>query len=250
YMSVLYSPFVEGFLYEVALHGNFPAWLRIGVDLLWLSPFFADAAATYVYQRLQGENHEEAARYISKRLPTFIVPLLGFWFLFSIAGNEISNPIISFMIFDLGIIVWTVFFMWANRVDLPQNLRTSRFRFLRHLGVLNDILSRPLRWIYGWKFFGSYLLDLIVLVFSLSIASELWLANVASQTTLTTMIFATFALWKGSEFWLEPADCLFPLAFRKLSIKSPGNRSIGPRESRSVSWTLCHPRLKTRFNLF
>jgi hypothetical protein len=203
YMSVFYSSVVEGFLYEWFLHGGLRPWLRIGLDLLWLSPFFTDAAATYVYERLLGENHQGATNYVSTRLPSFVVPLLGFWFVFSVVGNEISNPILSFIIFDFGIIVWTVFFTWANRVDLPQNLRTSRYGFLRHLGILNDILSRPLGRVYHWKFFGSYLLDLLILIYSLAIASELWLANVASLTTLATIMAVTFAFWKGCEFWME-----------------------------------------------
>jgi hypothetical protein len=203
YMSVFYSSVVEGFLYEWFLHGGLRPWLRIVLDLVWLSPFFTDAAATYVYERLLGENHQEATNYVSTRLPSFVVPLLGFWFVFSVAGNEISNPILSFMIFDFGIIVWTVFFTWANRADLPQSLGTSRYAFLRHLGVLNDILSRPLGRIYRWKFFGSYLLDLLILIYSLAIASELWLANVASLTTMATIVAVTFAFWKGCEFWME-----------------------------------------------
>jgi hypothetical protein len=203
YMSVFYSSVVEGFLYEWFLHGGLRPWLRIVLDLLWLSPFFTDAAATYVYERLLGENHQQATNYISTRLPSFVVPLLGFWFVFSVVGNEISNPILSFMIFDFGIIVWTVFFTWANHADLPRSLGTSRYAFLRNLGVLNDVLSRPLGRIYRWKFFGSYLLDLLILIYSLAIASELWLANVASLTTLTTIVAVIFALWKGCEFWME-----------------------------------------------
>ena len=144
YMSVFYSSVVEGFLYEWFLHGGLRPWLRISLDLFWLSPFFTDAAATYIYKRFVGENHDGAANYVGTRLPSFIVPLLGLWFVFSVAGNEISNPVVSFTVFDVGIIVWTVFFTWANRVDLPGNLRTSRYRFVRRLGALNDILSRPL----------------------------------------------------------------------------------------------------------
>jgi hypothetical protein len=203
YMSVFYSSVIEGFLYEWFLHGGLRPWLRIAIDLFWLSPFFADAAATYVYIRLLGENDQYAMNHVSTRLPSFVVPLLGFWSVFSIAGNEISNPILSFMIFDCGIIVWTVFFTWANRVDLPDILRNSRHGFLRRLGLLNDILSRPLGRVYRWKFFGSYLLDLVVLIFSLAVASELWLANVASATTLATIVAMTFAVWKGCEFWTE-----------------------------------------------
>jgi hypothetical protein len=203
YMSVFYSAVVEGFLYEWFLHGGLRPWLRIVLDLLWLSPFFTDAAATYVYERLLGENHQEATNYVSTRLPSFVVPLLGFWLVFSVVGNEVSNPILSFMVFDFGIIVWTVFFTWANHADLPQSLGTSRYAFLRHLGILNDILSRPLGRIYRWKFFGSYLLDLLILIYSLAIASELWLANVASLTVLGTIVAVTFAFWKGREFWME-----------------------------------------------
>ena len=151
WMSVFYSTFVEGFLYEWFLHGDLPPWLRIAVDLLCLSPLFTDAAATYVYKRLLGENHECATNYVSTRLPAFVLPLLGFWFLFSVVGNEISNPILSFMSFDFGIIAWTVFFTWANRVDLPDYLRTSPYGILRRLGDLNDILSSPLRRVYGWN---------------------------------------------------------------------------------------------------
>lgn len=202
-MSVFYSSVVEGFLYEWFLHGGLRPWLRIGVDLLCLSPFFTDAAATYVYQRLLGKNHQYATNYVSTRLPSFVVPLLGFWSVFSIVGNEISSPILSFMVFDFGIIVWTVFFTWANHIDLPENLRTSRSAFLRRLGALNDILSRPLARVYRWKFVGSYLLDLLILIFSLAIASELWLANIASPTTLATIMAVTFAVWKGCEFWME-----------------------------------------------
>jgi hypothetical protein len=203
YMSVFYSSVVEGFLYEWFLHGGLRPWLRIALDLLWLSPFFTDAAATYMYKRFVGENHDGAANYVATRLPSFIVPLLGLWFVFSVAGNEISNPILSFMVFDVGIIVWTVFFTWANRVDLPGNLRSSRYRFVRRLGVLNDILSRPLGRFYRWKYFGAYLRDLIVLIFSLAIACELWLANVASPTTLAASLALTFTAWKACEFWME-----------------------------------------------
>jgi hypothetical protein len=203
YMSVFYSSVVEGFLYEWFLHGGLRPWLRIGVDLFWLSPFFTDAAATYMYKRFVGENHDCAANYVATRLPSFIVPLLGLWFVFSVAGNEISNPILSFMVFDVGIIMWTVFFTWANRVDLPANLRCSRYRFVRRLGVLNDVLSQPLGRVYRWKYFGAYLLDLIILIFSLAVASELWLANVASPTTLAAILALTFAVWKTSDFWIE-----------------------------------------------
>ena len=203
YMSVSYSSVVEGFLYEWFLHGNLRPLLRIGLDLLWLSPFFTDAAATYVYERLLGENHQSAANYVATQLPSFVVPLLGFWFIFSVVGNEISNPILSFMIFDFGIIVWTVFFTWANHVDLPESLRTSPYRLLRRLGVLNDILSRPLGRVYRSKYFGSCLLDLLILIFSLAVASELWLADVASPTTLATIMAITFAIWKACEFWME-----------------------------------------------
>lgn len=185
------------------MHGGLRPWLRIVLDLFWLSPFFTDAAATYVYERLLGENHQEATNYVSTRLPSFVVPLLGFWFVFSVAGNEISNPILSFMIFDFGIIVWTVFFTWANHADLPQSLGTSRHAFLRHLAVLNDILSRPLGRVYRWKFFGSYLLDLLILIYSLAVVSELWLANVASLTVLATIMAVSFAIWKSCEFWME-----------------------------------------------
>lgn len=203
FMSVFYSSMVEGFLYEWFLHGGLSPWLRIAIDLLWLSPFFSDAAATYVYMRLLGENPRQAAQHVSTRLPSFVVPLLGFWSVFSIAGNVVSNPLLSFMIFDLGIIVWTVFFTWAHRVDLPEALRTSRYVFLRRLGLLNDFVSRPLQAVYRWKFFSSYLVDLVVLVFSLSVASELWLADIASATTLAALIGVTFAAWKGYEFWME-----------------------------------------------
>jgi len=203
YMSVFYSSVVEGFLYEWFLHGGLRPWLRIGLDLFWLSPFFTDAAATYMYKRFVGENHDSAANYVATRLPSFIVPLLGLWFVFSVAGNEISNPILSFMVFDVGIIVWTVFFTWASRVNLPGNLRSSRYRFVRRLGVLNDILSRPLGRVYRWKYFGAYLRDLAILIFSLAIASELWLTNVASLTTLAAILALTFAGWKGCEFWME-----------------------------------------------
>jgi hypothetical protein len=209
YMSVFYSSIVEGFLYEWFLHGGLRPWLRIALDLFWLSPFFTDAAATYVYKRFLGETHDGAANYVATRLPSFIVPLLGLWFVFSVAGNEISNPILSFMVFDVGIIVWTVFFTWANRVDLPGNLRSSRYRFVRRLGVLNDILSRPLGRVYRWKYFGAYLRDLVILIFSLAVACELWLANVASTITLAAIVVLTFASWKVCEFWKEghrPAD--------------------------------------------
>ncbi len=203
YMSIIYSSVVEGFLYEWFLHGALFPSLRIAIDLLWLSPFFADAAATYVYKRLLGENHEDATTYVSTRLPSFVVPLLVFWSVFSVLGNEISNPILSFMTFDLGIIVWTVFFTWANSVDLPEILRTSRHGFLRGLGLLNNFLSRPLGWVYRRKYFGSYLRDVLILVFSLSIASELWLAHTASWTSLVTILAATFTAWKGWEFWMK-----------------------------------------------
>jgi hypothetical protein len=209
YMSVFYSSVVEGFLYEWFLHGGLRPWLRIALDLFWLSPFFTDAAATYVYKRFVGESHDGAANYVGTRLPSFIVPLLGLWLVFSVAGNEIANPVLSFMVFDVGIIVWTVFFTWANRVDLPGSLRGSRYRFVRRLGAVNDILSRPLARVYRWKYFGAYLLDLVVLIFSLAIASELWLANVASPMTLAAILILTFATWKAYEFWTEsrqPAD--------------------------------------------
>ena len=202
-MSVFYSSVVEGFLYEWFLHGDLRPLLRIGLDLMWLSPFFTDAAATYVYERLLGENHQRATNYVATQLRSFAVPLLGFWFIFSVVGNEISNPILSFMIFDFGIIVWTVFFTWANQVDLPETLRTSPYGLLRRLGVLNDILSRPLGRVYRSKLFGSCLLDLLILIFSLAIASELWLADVASPTTLATVMAITFAGWKACEFWME-----------------------------------------------
>jgi hypothetical protein len=208
-MSVFYSSVVEGFLYEWFLHGGLRPWLRIALDLFWLSPFFTDAAATYVYKRFVGETHDGAANYVATRLPSFIVPLLGLWFVFSVAGNEISNPILSFMVFDVGIIVWTIFFTWANRVDLPGCLRSSHYRSVRRLGVLNDILSRPLGRVYRWKYFGAYLLDLVILIFMLAIASELWLANVASPTTLAAILILAFSAWKASEFWMEshrPAD--------------------------------------------
>src|ERR1700722_10464565 len=97
YMSVFYSSVVEGFLYEWFLHGGLRPWLRIALDLLWLSPFFTDAAATYVYKRFVGETHEGAADYVATRLPSFIVPLHGLWLVFSVAGNGISNPVLSFM---------------------------------------------------------------------------------------------------------------------------------------------------------
>jgi hypothetical protein len=203
YMSVFYSSVVEGFLYEWFLHGGLRPWLRIGIDLLFLSPFFTDAAATYVYIRLVGESHESAMKHISTRLVTFVIPLLGIWSVFSIVGNETTNPILSFMIFDFGIIVWTVFFAWANQVDLPETLRTSQYGFWRRAGLLNEILSRPLARVYRWRFFGSYLRDLLVLIFSLAIASELWLANLASRTTLAAVMAITFAVWKVSEFWIE-----------------------------------------------
>jgi hypothetical protein len=203
YMSVFYSSVVEGFLYEWFLHGGLRPWLRIGIDLLFLSPFFTDAAATYVYIRLLGENHESAMKHISTRLVSFVIPLLGIWSVFSIVGNEISNPILSFMIFDFGIIVWTVFFAWANHVDLPETLRTSRYGFWRRVGLVNEILSRPLARVYRWKFFGSYLRDLLVLIFFLAIVSELWLANLASRTTLAAVMAITFAVWKVCEFWME-----------------------------------------------
>lgn len=227
-MSVFYSSVVEGFLYEWFLHGGLSPWLRIGIDLLWLSPFFTDAAATYVYMRLLGSGSEQAAQHVSTRLPSFVVPLLGFWSIFSIAGNVVSNPLLSFMIFDLGIIVWTVFFTWANRADLPETLRTSRFVFLRKLGLLNDFLSRPLRRVYRWEFFSSYLVDLVVLVFSLSVASELWLANLASATTLAALMAAGFATWKNYEFWAESL---------------PGSpATVNPREPRAtVSWPVGSP---------
>ena len=107
------------------------------------------------------------------------------------------------MIFDFGIIIWTVFFTWANHVDLPETLRTSPYRLLRRLGVLNDILSRPLGRVYRSKLFGSCLLDLLILIFSMAIASELWLADVASPMTLVTIMAITFAVWKACEFWME-----------------------------------------------
>jgi hypothetical protein len=180
YMSVFYSSIVEGFLYEWFLHGGLRPWVRIALDLFWLSPF-----------------------YVATRLPSFIVPLLGLWFVFSVAGNVISNPILSFMVFDVGIIVWTVFFTWANRVDLPGSLRSSRYRFVRRLGMLNDILSRPLGRVYRWKYFGAYLRDLVILLFSLAIACELWLANVASSLSLAAVLILTFACWKACEFWMQ-----------------------------------------------
>jgi hypothetical protein len=203
FMSVFYSSVVEGFLYEWFLHGDLRPRLRIAIDLLWLSPFFTDAAATYVYIRLSGENHQYAVHHVSARLPSFIVPLLGFWSVFSVIGNEISNPILSFIVFDFGIIVWTVFFTWANHVDLPDHLRTSQYRLLRRLGLLNDILSRPLERVYRWQSFGSFLVDLLILIFSLAIASELWLADVASLTTLAISMAMGFAVWKAYEFWME-----------------------------------------------
>ncbi|MGH9678448.1 MAG: hypothetical protein ACRD4Y_00700, partial [Candidatus Acidiferrales bacterium] len=203
YMSVIYSSVVEGFLYEWFLHGGLPPWLRIGIDLLWLSPFFADAAATYVYNRLLGKSHQRSANYVSTRLPSFIVPLLGFWSVFSIVGNEISSPILSFTVFDFGIIVWTVFFTWANRVDLPNILQSSPHALLRRLGLLNEFVSRPLGWVYRWKYFGSYLRDVLILVFCLSIASEFWLSNIASWTILAAILGSTFVVWKGREFWTE-----------------------------------------------
>lgn len=203
YMSVFYSSIVEGFLYEWFLHGGLRPWVRIALDLFCLSPFFTDAAATYVYKRFVGETHDGAANYVATRLPSFIVPLLGLWFVFSVAGNVISNPILSFMVFDVGIIVWTVFFTWANRVDLPGSLRSSRYRFVRRLGMLNDILSRPLGRVYRWKYFGAYLRDLVILLFSLAIACELWLANVASSLSLAAVLILTFACWKACEFWMQ-----------------------------------------------
>jgi hypothetical protein len=202
YLSVIYSSVVEGFLYEWCLHGDLRPLFRIGLDVLFLSPFFTDAAATYVYERLLGEGHRSATHYVATRLPSFVVPLLGFWFVFSVVGNTISSPVLSFMVFDLGIIVWTVFFTWANQVNLPESLRTSRYRFLRQVGVLNDVLSRPLGRIYSSKLFGTYLLDLLILIFSLAVASELWLADVASATTLAIIMVVTFAVWKTSDIWI------------------------------------------------
>ena len=107
------------------------------------------------------------------------------------------------MIFDFGIIIWTVFFTWANHVDLPEYLRKSPYRLFRRLGVLNDILSRPLGRVYRSKLFGSCLLDLLILIFSLAVASELWLADVGSGTTLATIMAVTFVVWKACEFWME-----------------------------------------------
>jgi hypothetical protein len=202
YMSVIYSSVVEGFLYEWCLHGDLRPVFRIGLDLLFLSPFFTDAAATYVYERLLGEDHQSATNYVGTRLPSFVVPLLGFWFVFSVAGNTISSPVLSFMVFDFGIIVWTAFFTWANQVDLPENLRTSPNRFLRRLGVLNDFLSRPLGRVYRSRLFGDYLMDLLILIFSLAVASELWLADVATATTLATIMAGTFAAWKTRDIWI------------------------------------------------
>jgi hypothetical protein len=236
-MSVFYSSIVEGFLYEWFLHGGLSPWLRIGIDLLWLSPFFTDAAATYVYMRLLGQNPRQATEHVSARLPSFIVPLLGFWSVFSIAGNVVSNPLLSFMIFDFGIIAWTVFFTWANRADLPEILRTSRFASLRRLGVLNAVLSRPLERVYRWRFFGSYLVDLVVLVFSLCIASELWLANVASATTLAALMAVTFATWKGYELWTESGVV-------RSSLGSPAtdeSRAVAPVLSRPAAISVERP---------
>jgi hypothetical protein len=96
-----------------------------------------------------------------------------------------------------------LFHIWANHVNLPETLRTSPYRLLRRLGVLNDILSRPLGRVYRSKLFGSCLLDLLILIFSLAIASDLWLADVASPTTLATIMAITFAVWKACEFWME-----------------------------------------------
>lgn len=113
-------------------------------------------------------------------------------------GNEVSNPILSFMIFDFGIVVWTISFTWANRVDLQESLRTSPHEFLRRLGALNDVLSRPLARVYRWKLFGSYLPDLVILIFALAIGSDLWLANIiASPITLATIMAVGFTVWKG-----------------------------------------------------
>jgi hypothetical protein len=203
FMSVIYSSIVEGFLYEWGLHGDLRPLFRIGLDLLFLSPLFTDAAATYVYERFLGEDHQHATNYVGTRLPSFVVPLLGFWFVFSVVGNEISNPVLSFLVFDFGIIVWTVFFTWANHVDLPEKLRTSRYLFLRRLGVLNDVLSRPLGRVYRSKIFGIYLLDLLILIFSLAVVSELWLANVASGMTLATIMATIFGVWKVCDCWIE-----------------------------------------------
>lgn len=202
FMSVIYSSVVEGFLYEWCLHGDLRPVFRIGLDLLFLSPFFTDAAATYAYERLLGEDHQSATNYVATRLPSFVVPLLAFWLVFSVVGNEISNPVLSFMIFDFGIIIWTVFFTWANHVDLPENLRTSRYRFVRQLGELNNVLSRPLARVYRSRLFGTYLLDLLILIFSLAVVSELWLADVASGITLATIMATMFAVWKISEIWI------------------------------------------------
>jgi hypothetical protein len=199
YMSVLYSSVVEGFLYEWVLHGQLRPWIRIAIDLFVLSPFFADPAATYVYKRFLGESHRVAKNYVAIRLPTFIVPLLAFWTVFSVLGNVIANPILSFMTFNFGIIVWTVFFTWANHVELPELLKTSRHRFLRRLGRLNDRLSEPLERVYSHDLFGSYLVDLLFLTFCLAIASELWLAGVASSRALAIALAAAFAVWKGFE---------------------------------------------------
>jgi hypothetical protein len=180
------------------------------VDLLFLSPFFADPAATYVYKRFLGESHRVAKNYVAIRLPTFIVPLLVFWTAFSVPGNEISNPILSFMTFNFGIIVWTVFFTWANQVDLPELLRVSPYPALRWLGTVNAILTAPLEKIYSWEYFGAYLSDLLFLIFCMSIAAELWMAGVASLRALGIGLGVAFIAWKGFECWTEarrgPAD--------------------------------------------
>jgi len=229
YMSVVYSSVVEGFLYEWFLHGDLRPVFRIGLDLLFLSPFFTDAAATYVYERLLGEDHQSATDYIATRLPSFVVPLLGIWLVFSVVGNEISNPVLSFMVFDFGIIVWTVFFTWANQINLPEKLRTSRYGFLRRLGVLNDVLSRPLGRVYRFKLFGSYLLDLLILIFSLAVASEFWLADVGSATTLAIIMAVTFAVWKIGEIWMEN---------RKQRDRNPTLKPIAEESRQIIRWSI------------
>jgi hypothetical protein len=203
YMSVFYSSVVEGFLYEWVLHGNLRPWIRIAIDLFVLSPFFADPAATYVYKRFLGESHRVAKNYVAIRLPAFIVPLLVFWTVFSVPGNVISNPILSFMTFNFGIIVWTVFFTWANHVDLPDLLRTSQYGFVRRLGKVNERLTEPLEWIYSRDLFGTYLVDLLFLTFCLAIASELWLADVASPTILGIILAIMFGAWKAFDYGKE-----------------------------------------------
>ena len=87
YMSVFYSSVVEGFLYEWFLHGGLRPWLRIGPDQFALikSPFFTDAAITYLYKRLLYDNHQNATDCVSTRLPSFVVPFA--WILVSFPGS-------------------------------------------------------------------------------------------------------------------------------------------------------------------